>query len=170
MIKSVHIFKKKNLNSVKHLYIVSKKVQDNFLNYFPNANQLSIRHYFKTLVDSITATLRHMIPLRQLAKLVIECGDFPMEDLIKLLRFTSNKNEIFQYIIRTWLLKTGINRKETRQIFRLLLSKTHNRARNLFYLRIRSVPKVHLKEAKVLIESKNLLNNCSIKYINDGLH
>ncbi|CAF1120937.1 unnamed protein product [Rotaria sordida] len=55
-----------NLNSVKHLYIVGKKS------------------------DSITATLRHMIPLRQLAKLVIECGDFPMEDLIKLLRFTSN--------------------------------------------------------------------------------
>ncbi|CAF1226471.1 unnamed protein product [Rotaria sordida] len=90
MIKSVHIFKKKNLNSVKHLYIVSKKVQDNFLNYFPNVNQLSIRHHFKTLVDSITATLHHVISLRQLEKLVIECGDFPMEDLIKLLRFTSN--------------------------------------------------------------------------------
>ncbi|CAF4041558.1 unnamed protein product [Rotaria sordida] len=169
------------------MYYWNKKVQDNFLNYFPNVNQLSIRHHFKTLVDSITATLHHVISLRQLEKLVIECGDFPMEDLIKLLRFTSDKNEIFQYIIRTWLvldeipfiiylfpkllyLKTGINRKELRQILRLLLSKTHNRTRNLFYLHIRSVPKVHLKEAKVLIESKNLLNNCSIKYINDGLH
>ncbi|CAF1250965.1 unnamed protein product [Rotaria sordida] len=138
---------------INHQY--SKKVQNNFLNYFPNVNQLSIRHHFKTLVDSITATLHHVISLRQLANINL--------NFIK-------ENEIFQYIIRIWLLKTGINRKEIRQIFRLLLSKTHNRTRNLFYLRIRSVPKVRLKEAKVLIESKNLLNNCSIKYINDGLH
>ncbi|CAF1106925.1 unnamed protein product [Rotaria sordida] len=106
----------KNLNSVKHLYITSKEIEDNCVNYFPNVNELSI----KTSVDSIITTLHQ--------------------------------------------------RKEIAQILRFLLSKTHNKTRNLFYLCISMVPKVCLKETKMVIKSENLFNDHSIKYINRDLH
>ncbi|CAF1501607.1 unnamed protein product, partial [Rotaria sordida] len=202
----------KNLNSVKHLYITSKEIEDNCVNYFPNVNGLSI----KTSVDSIIITLHRMIPLRQLTKLVINSYVCYMKDIINLLYFTPNvhtlnvsllfcnininsnkQNEKFQYVLkknkiqslvlngeclfgaiqfivylfpRLEYLKTQIERKEIEQILRFLLSKTHNKTRNLFYLCISMVPKVCLKETKMVIKSENLFNDHSIKYINRDLH
>ncbi|CAF2233828.1 unnamed protein product [Rotaria magnacalcarata] len=208
---------KENFNSVKHLHIVSEDIVDDCLNYFPNVNELSIENKFKTSGDSIIATLRRMIPLRQLTKLIIKSHLFPMEDIINLLLFTPNlhtlslnlyilddfninsnrQKEICQYVSkknkiqdlilnqrcslneiqfivyllpRLKCLKAQMERKEIGQIIRFLLSKTHNRTRNLFYLCILEVPKVCLTETKVLIESENLLNDYSIKYIDRDLH
>ncbi|CAF4438126.1 unnamed protein product [Rotaria sp. Silwood2] len=114
-----------NLNSVKHIYIYSKKATIKCVNYFPNVTQLTIKHHFKTPDDSITTTLNRMIPLKQLTKLIIETHDFPFDDILKLLCFTSNlyilkvnlssineidpnlvmKNEIFQYLSKTNKIK-----------------------------------------------------------------
>ncbi|CAF1167124.1 unnamed protein product [Rotaria magnacalcarata] len=208
---------KENFNSVEHLHIASEEIVGDCLNYFPNVNELSIENKFTTSGDSIIATLRRMISLRQLTKLVIQSHLFPIKDIINLLLLTPNvhtlslnlyildyfninsnrqkkicqyvskKNKIqnlilnqrcslteIQFIVyllpRLKCLKAQMERKEIGQIIRFLLSKTHNRTRNLFYLCILEVPKVCLTETKVLIESKNLLNDYSIKYIDRDLH
>ncbi|CAF1379616.1 unnamed protein product [Rotaria sordida] len=208
---------KENFDSVKHLYIASKEIYDNCVNYFPNVNELSIKNEFKTSGDSIIAILHRMIPLRQLTKLVIESHLFPMEDIINLLRFTPNvhtlslnlyilddfninsnkQKEICQYVLkknkiqnlilnlrcslseiqfivslfpRLKCLKARMERKEIGQIIRCLLSKAHNKTRNLCYLCVLKIPKVCLKETKVLIKSENLLNDYSIKYIYRDIH
>ncbi|CAF3832632.1 unnamed protein product [Rotaria sordida] len=110
----------------------------------------------------------------------------------------SNKqNEIFQYVseknkIQTLVLywkcslsdvkfivdlfprleyfKVEMNIKEIEQIIRFLLSKTHNKTQSLCYLCLLKIPKVFLKQTKILIKSENLLNNYSIKYIDNDLH
>jgi len=107
-----------NLNSVKHVRIYSKRITDSCVNYFPNATELTIKNNFKTSDDSISTTLNRIIPLTQLTKLVIEGYDFPFEEIVKLLYFTSNlhtlkldllslneinlnlrdKNDIFQHV------------------------------------------------------------------------
>ncbi|CAF1365880.1 unnamed protein product [Rotaria sordida] len=208
---------KENLNSVKHFYIVSKEIEHNGVNYFPNVKTLSIKNEFIKSNNSIIATLHRMIPLIQLTKLVIECWIFPIKNIINLLYFTPNvhtlslslllldnvnknskkENEIFQNVskknkiqklILNWkrslsdiqfvvnvfprlkYLKVDMNRKEIGQTIRFLLSKTHNKTRNLCYLCIMKVPKVCLKQTQILIKSENLLNNYSIKYINNDLH
>ncbi|CAF1667454.1 unnamed protein product [Rotaria magnacalcarata] len=205
------------LHIVEHLHIASEEIVGDCLNYFPNVNELSIENKFTTSGDSIIATLRRMISLRQLTKLVIQSHLFPIKDIINLLLLTPNvhtlslnlyildyfninsnrqkkicqyvskKNKIqnlilnqrcslteIQFIVyllpRLKCLKAQMERKEIGQIIRFLLSKTHNRTRNLFYLCILEVPKVCLTETKVLIESKNLLNDYSIKYIDRDLH
>ena len=114
-----------NLSSVKHVYICSKRATDNYVNYFPNAVELTIKHYFETPDVSIAATLNRMIPLEQLTKLVIECYHFPFGQMIKLIRFIPNlhslklgflsfnelysnfihKTEIFQYVSNTNKIK-----------------------------------------------------------------
>ncbi|CAF3112325.1 unnamed protein product [Rotaria sp. Silwood2] len=203
----------KNLNSVKHLYIASEATGDDCVNYFPNVNELSI----EVSVNSISATLHRMIPLRQLTKLVINSYVHQMKDIINLLRFTPNvhtlsfnllclydmnihfnkQNEKFQYVLkknkiqnlilseeclfseiqfivylfpRLEYLKAEMKKKEIEQIIRFLLSKTHNKTHNLFYLCISKVSKVRLKKTKMVIKSENLLNDHSIKYINRDLH
>ncbi|CAF1523883.1 unnamed protein product [Rotaria sp. Silwood1] len=208
---------KENLDSVKHLYIASKEIDDNCVNYFPNVNELSIKNKFKTSGDSIIAILHRMIPLKQLTKLVIESHLFPMEDIMNLLRFTPNvhtlslnlyildnfninsnkQKEICQYVLkknkiqnlilnlkcllseiqfimflfpRLEHLKARMERKEIGQIIQFLLSNAYNKTRNLCYLCILKAPKICLKETKILIESKNLLNDYSIKYIDRDVH
>ncbi|CAF4151024.1 unnamed protein product, partial [Rotaria sordida] len=181
----------KNLNSVKHLYITSKEIEDNCVNYFPNVNGLSI----KTSVDSIIITLHHIINLLYFTPNVHTLN---VSLLFCNININSNKqNEKFQYVLkknkiqslvlngeclfgaiqfivylfpRLEYLKTQIERKEIEQILRFLLSKTHNKTRNLFYLCISMVPKVCLKETKMVIKSENLFNDHSIKYINRDLH
>ncbi|CAF4854808.1 unnamed protein product [Rotaria sp. Silwood2] len=83
-------FQEMNLNSVEHLSIKSRQIQNIYLNYFPNVTQLSIKHYFQTSDDSIIKTLNRMIPLVQLKKLTIESYDFPFEEVIELLCYTPN--------------------------------------------------------------------------------
>ncbi|CAF4864782.1 unnamed protein product, partial [Rotaria sp. Silwood2] len=109
---------KENYQLVKHLYICSEEIKDNYLIYFPNVNQLTIKHHFETSDDSIPTTLHRMIPLKQLTKLVIECYKFSFVEIFQLLRLTPNlyafkldhvsfsdinlnvikQNEVFQYV------------------------------------------------------------------------
>ena len=62
--------------------ICSKQVTNDRGNYFPNTTELIIKHYFKTLDDSITTTLNRLVPIEQLTKLVIEPSDFPFEEIV----------------------------------------------------------------------------------------
>ncbi|CAF1424667.1 unnamed protein product [Rotaria sordida] len=116
---------KENYDSVKHLYICSEEIKDNYLNYFPNVNQLTIKHRFETSGDSIPTTLHRMIPLKQLTKLVIECYKFSFVEIFQLLYLTPNlyalkldhlffsdinlnvikENEVFQYVSNTNKIK-----------------------------------------------------------------
>ncbi|CAF2032927.1 unnamed protein product [Rotaria magnacalcarata] len=72
-----------NLNSVKHVHVCSKRANKSCVKYFPNATQLSIKRYFETLDDSISTSLSRIVPLQQLTKLVIECYNFPWEEIVK---------------------------------------------------------------------------------------
>ncbi|CAF4755154.1 unnamed protein product, partial [Rotaria sp. Silwood2] len=81
---------KENYQLVKHLYICSEEIKDNYLIYFPNVNQLTIKHHFETSDDSIPTTLHRMIPLKQLTKLVIECYKFSFVEIFQLLRLPPN--------------------------------------------------------------------------------
>ncbi|CAF4723425.1 unnamed protein product [Rotaria sp. Silwood1] len=109
---------KENYHLVKHFYICSKKIKDNYLSYFSNVNQLTVKHHFETSNDSIPTTLHRMIPLKQLTKLVIEYYKFSFIEIIQFLHFTPNlyalkldylpfshlsfnvikPNEVFQYV------------------------------------------------------------------------
>ncbi|CAF3660515.1 unnamed protein product [Rotaria socialis] len=79
-----------NLTSVKRVKIRSRKINQNWTNYFPNSTQLTIEQFFEALVSSISANLNCMIPLKQLTKLVIESYKCPFEEIVKLLCFTLN--------------------------------------------------------------------------------
>ncbi|CAF3301822.1 unnamed protein product, partial [Rotaria sp. Silwood2] len=67
-----------------------KQIINMDLNYFPNITHWTIKHYFQTSEDSIITTLNCIIPLAQLKKYAIESLNFPFEEIIELLRFTSN--------------------------------------------------------------------------------
>ncbi|CAF4115220.1 unnamed protein product, partial [Rotaria sp. Silwood2] len=188
-------FQEMNLNSVEHLSIKSRQIQNIYLNYFPNVTQLSIKHYFQTSDDSIIKTLNRMIPLVQLKKLTIESYDFPFEEEITPQLIVKKEN--FQYVLKTnkikylsirescvlnkiqlivklfpqlEYLKTCMNRKEIGQITKYLLLKTNQNTQNLFLLCISEIPKICLKELKFLIKSENLLDDYFIKFINRDLY
>ncbi|CAF3675670.1 unnamed protein product [Rotaria sp. Silwood1] len=67
-------------------------------------------------------------------------------------------------------LKTRMKRKEIGLITKYLVLKTNKRAQHLFSLCISEVPKICLKELKILIQSENLLNDYFIRFINRDLH
>ncbi|CAF1079003.1 unnamed protein product [Rotaria sp. Silwood1] len=107
-----------NSNSVKHVHICSKYLPNHSVIYFPNANELTIEHYFNTTDDSISTILNCILPLKQLTKLVIQSSHFSFKQIINLIRFTLNlhtlkldllsfnetnlnlsqQNEAFQYV------------------------------------------------------------------------
>ncbi|CAF0980559.1 unnamed protein product [Rotaria sordida] len=78
-----------NFNSVNHLFICSK-IKDHCLKCFPNVNQLIFTLFFDDWNDSIVRNLNCMISLEQLTKIVLEPYRIPLEDIIRLLCFTSN--------------------------------------------------------------------------------
>ncbi|CAF3610681.1 unnamed protein product [Rotaria sp. Silwood1] len=78
-----------NFNSVNHLYICSK-IKDHCLKYFPNVNQLTFTLFFNDWNDSTVRNLNCMIPLEQLTKIIFEPYRIPLEDIMRLLYFTSN--------------------------------------------------------------------------------
>ncbi|CAF0983870.1 unnamed protein product [Rotaria sp. Silwood1] len=71
-----------NLDTVKHVRIGGKQTINNYVHYFPNTTKLAIENYFKISGDSIAIILNRIIPLEQ---------------LIELLRFTSNLHTIKYY-------------------------------------------------------------------------
>ncbi|CAM4969866.1 unnamed protein product [Rotaria socialis] len=79
-----------NLNSIQHILIYSYQIKNNDLIYLPNITQITIKHYPRQPNGSITTSLDSMIQLKQVKKLIIQCHDFPFEELIKLLSFTLN--------------------------------------------------------------------------------
>ncbi len=83
-------YRQENFNSVKHVSIHTKQITANPIKHFPNATELTIKQYFKTYGDSIPRTLNRIVRLKKLTKLVIDCHDFRFEEIIKLIRFTSN--------------------------------------------------------------------------------
>jgi hypothetical protein len=59
--------------------------------YFPNATELTLVDTFDVPPrDSIARSLDHIIPLRQLSKLILNCHHFSFEQIIGLLYFTPN--------------------------------------------------------------------------------
>jgi len=79
-----------NLDSVVHVDICSRQCTSNHANYFTNAAELTIRHYFNARDSSVIMAFDRIICLKRLVKLIIECYNFPFEQLIKLLSFTPN--------------------------------------------------------------------------------
>jgi hypothetical protein len=77
-------------NSVKHVHIHTQQTTANCVKYFPNATELTMNYYSKTIDHSIEKTLNHIIPLKKLTKLVIRCFIFPSEQIIKLICYTPN--------------------------------------------------------------------------------
>jgi hypothetical protein len=78
-----------NFNSVKHVIIRSKNITNNFLKYFPNATELTIREYFKPTDVSVPKVLNRILSLNKLTKLVIR-SDYSFAQIVKLIRFTPN--------------------------------------------------------------------------------
>ncbi|CAF3999166.1 unnamed protein product, partial [Rotaria sordida] len=79
-----------NMKSVEHLYIQSEKEIMNCTNYFPNVITLTFEVDFCTTQISVISILNHILPLKQLTKLVIECHYFSFMKMIELLSFTPN--------------------------------------------------------------------------------
>ncbi|CAF3635086.1 unnamed protein product [Rotaria sp. Silwood1] len=105
----------------------------------------------------------------------------------EIFQYVSNRNHIRNLDLRHWCtlkhfrlimnlfsqveyLKTGIERKEIQKIIEFLFSKTNNKTHHLFFLCISPTPKICLQELKDLIQSENLLDHYSIKYIKRNLY
>lgn len=102
-----------NLNSVKYVYIYDIQSTINSRKYFPNVNQLTILSNDKISDDLISSTLNHLIPLDQLAELNLVSSHLILDDLLKLLRFTSNLNSLF---LNACTLKLPQNRENLKYI------------------------------------------------------
>jgi hypothetical protein len=60
------------------------------VNYFSNATELTLSHSFYGSRVWLGIILNRIVSLKQLSKLVINCEDFRLEQLLKLLRLTPN--------------------------------------------------------------------------------
>ena len=78
------------MNSVDHVNIHGEKAMKNCLSYFSNAMKLTLSHSFAESRIWLGLILNHIVPLKQLTTLIIDCGDFRFEQLINVLRFTPN--------------------------------------------------------------------------------
>lgn len=67
-------------------------------------------------------------------------------------------------------LKTGIIKREIKQIIRYLLSKNNQQTRHLSFLCILEMPKIWLRKLNMLIKLENLLDSYFIKFINRDLY
>ncbi|CAF1406898.1 unnamed protein product [Rotaria sordida] len=81
---------KTNLKSVHHVHIRSEKAMINYMNYFPNATELTLEYSMSVCRDSISTTLNNILPIRQLTKLVIGFHYFSLIKITELLYFMPN--------------------------------------------------------------------------------
>jgi hypothetical protein len=65
---------------------------------------------------------------------------------------------------------SGMNRKDFLLIIRLLLAKSNNNTRDLFFLCVLDAPKVSLRELKKLMKIEKLLSDYSINHIDRKLY
>ncbi|CAF3821416.1 unnamed protein product [Rotaria magnacalcarata] len=66
------------------------EINDNYANYFLHVKQLTFTLFFDHWNGSIIRHINSMIPLEQLTKIVLEPYRIPLEDILRLLFFTSN--------------------------------------------------------------------------------
>ncbi len=85
---------KTNFKSVKHLYICGKRAINNSVIYFPNVTDLTIKNYAKPYFGSILTALNQIIPFKQLNKLVIDCNNFPVKQIVNLINLTPNLHRL----------------------------------------------------------------------------
>lgn len=78
------------VNSVKHVHIQNEESARQRTNYFSNTTELILTDAFYVQNPSVAAVLSSIIPLKQLAKLVIKCDRFSVENLIKILYYSPN--------------------------------------------------------------------------------
>ena len=79
-----------DFKSVKHLIICGKQAVYNSIILFPNVTELTVKDYGRVYSGSMSNALDHILPLKQLKKLNIDCNDFPIHQLLNLLRLTPN--------------------------------------------------------------------------------
>ncbi|CAF0998854.1 unnamed protein product [Rotaria sordida] len=82
--------KKHDFKSVKHINICGKRAINNYVIYFSNATELTIKNYGKTYYGSMLTVLNQILPLKQLKKLIIDCNDFPIQQVLNLISLTPN--------------------------------------------------------------------------------
>ncbi|CAF3622400.1 unnamed protein product [Adineta steineri] len=80
--------KETHLQSVQHLQIYDEQQTINCKYYFPNVTILTFKEGFSITHNSIVFMLNHVIPLKQLTKLIIKCDHLSLTKLIELLCWT----------------------------------------------------------------------------------
>ncbi|CAF4875864.1 unnamed protein product, partial [Rotaria magnacalcarata] len=149
-----------DFDSVTHLYICSE-IKDNYLNYFPNVNQLTI-----TLScdwnDSTLTNLNHLIRLLcftsnlhtlQFSTFGFYNNNLDLDRQSYAFEYVSKRNQIKSLILHSRCslheLQFMVN------LIQFLLSKTNYKTQHLFYLCIANTPKVCVKEINVMMKSEN---------------
>ncbi|CAF1002950.1 unnamed protein product [Adineta steineri] len=103
--------KKTHLQSVQHLRIDNENQIIDCTYYFPNVTTLTLENSLSCTRKLITINLNHIIPLKQLTKLVIKSRSFSLTKIIEVLRFTPH--------IRTLIFESmplyGVNYKSIQQ-------------------------------------------------------
>jgi hypothetical protein len=79
-----------NEDPVHHVYLHNTETIKQFVGNFSDATELTLSGAFEVPRDSISTSLKLMIPLTQLTKLTLDCHKFPFEQLIELLQSTQN--------------------------------------------------------------------------------
>jgi hypothetical protein len=88
-----------------------------FMNYFPNATELTLTKMFDGPHDSIATNLDRIIPLKQLTKLVLDSYGFSFQHVIELLIFTPNVHALqLDFILLHQTNSTSMQQNKTFQI------------------------------------------------------
>ncbi|CAF4917023.1 unnamed protein product [Rotaria sp. Silwood1] len=116
------------------------------------------------------AALHQILALKQLKKLIIDCNDFPTQQVINLIFLHCCSFGEIQIFINVFpqleSLQTGEFQKQIVQITRCFLSKMDH----LFFLNITYIIKTYLQKFNFLIKSENLLDDYLIKFIDHDLY
>ncbi|CAF0967445.1 unnamed protein product [Adineta steineri] len=109
--------KKSHLQSVRHLQIDDANETIDCKYYFPNVTTLTLGYGFSRTRKLIASNLNHIIPLKQLTKLVIKSRYLSLTKLIEVLRFTPHiRTLIFESILLYRVNYNSIQQNETFQL------------------------------------------------------
>ncbi|CAF1049228.1 unnamed protein product [Adineta steineri] len=109
--------KKTHLQSVQHLQIDDANETIDCKYYFPNVTTLTLGYGFSRTRKLIASNLNHIIPLKQLTKLVIKSRYLSLTKLIEVLRFTPHiRTLIFESILLYRVNYNSIQQNETFQL------------------------------------------------------
>ncbi|CAF1261998.1 unnamed protein product [Rotaria sordida] len=142
------------------LYTFSFEQLINLLYFLPNIHTLKCNFINYNENNLLNDIFQYVSKTNKIKNLYIK--SLCTLDLIKL---------IINLFPKLEYLKTGIYRKEFKEIIRYILSKNNNNnTRHLYLLCITEIPKICLTEMDVLIEVEHLLDQYFIKYINRDLY